>query len=52
MVKGRRYVRICLAVLWVFCSASPMGMPQQTATPTPAANEEADHEASIPTSTA
>jgi ketosteroid isomerase-like protein len=45
MLKGRRYVRVCLPVLWVFCSASAMGLPQQAATPAPAGNEEADHEA-------
>ena len=45
MLKGQWYVRVCLAVLWVFCSASAMGMPQPAAPPAPAANEEADHEA-------
>jgi ketosteroid isomerase-like protein len=49
MLKARWYVHVCLAVLWVFCSASAMGMPQQAPTPTltpaPAAGEEADHEA-------
>lgn len=49
MRKGRRYVWICLPVLWVFCSASAIAVAQQaptpTPTPTPAASEEADHEA-------
>ena len=49
MPKARWYVHVCLAILWVFGSASVMGMPQQapapTLTPPPAANEEADHEA-------
>jgi ketosteroid isomerase-like protein len=45
MLKRRRYVRACLPVLWVFCSVSAMGTPQQGATPPPAASEEADHEA-------
>ncbi len=39
------HFRVCLAVLWVFCSASAMGMPQPAAPPAPAAGEEADHEA-------
>jgi ketosteroid isomerase-like protein len=45
MRKGRRYVWICLPVLWMLCSASAMGMAQQAAAPAPAANEEPDHEA-------
>ena len=45
MLKGRRYVSVSLAVLWALSSPSAMGMPQQPATPAPAANEEADHEA-------
>ena len=45
MLKGQSYFRICLAVLWVFCSASAMGMPQPAAPPAPAASEEADHAA-------
>ena len=47
MLKGQRYVGVSLAVLWVFCYASAMAMPQQTATAAPAAaaNEEADHDA-------
>jgi ketosteroid isomerase-like protein len=47
MLKRRGFVRVCLVVLWVFCSATAMGMPQQPATPAPApaaASEEADHE--------
>lgn len=45
MRKGRRYVWICLPILWVFCSVSAIAAAQQAPTPTPAANEEADHEA-------
>lgn len=45
MRKGRRYVRICLPVLWILCSASAVAVAQQAPTPTLAANEEADHEA-------
>jgi ketosteroid isomerase-like protein len=46
MLKDRWYVRVCLPVLWVFCSASAMAMPQLTATAAPAPKEEeADHEA-------
>ena len=45
MRKGRRYVWICLPVMWVFCSTSAIAVAQQAPTPAPAANEEADHEA-------
>jgi ketosteroid isomerase-like protein len=45
MLKGRWYVRDCLPVLWVLCSACAIATPQQAARPAPAANEEADHEA-------
>jgi ketosteroid isomerase-like protein len=45
MLKAQWHVRVCLAVLWVFCPASAMGMPPQAPTPAPAAGEEADHEA-------
>jgi ketosteroid isomerase-like protein len=49
MLKARWYVRVCLAVLSTWCSASAMAMPQPAPTPAPApapaANEEADHEA-------
>ena len=45
MRKGRRYVWICLPVLWVFCSTSAIAVAQQAPTSAPAASEEADHEA-------
>ena len=45
MRKSRRHVWICLTVLWMFCSMSALAVPQQTAMPTPAASDEADHEA-------
>ncbi len=45
MLKARWYVRVCLAVLSMCCSASAMAMPQPAPTPAPAASEEADHEA-------
>jgi ketosteroid isomerase-like protein len=45
MRKGRRYVWICLPVMWVFCSTSAIAVAQQAPTPAAAANEEADHEA-------
>jgi ketosteroid isomerase-like protein len=47
MLKRRWYVCLCLGILWVL-SASATGMqqaPAPAAAPTPAANEEADHEA-------